>query len=95
MGVRFSPLKAFFPTADEVRAADPDRLVETLLRHLKLRRGVHQPIGGFNRGYYIALMEGKPRFLGGQIPTQPQYGDRQPEVSRRMQEAWNSAALTG
>jgi len=97
MGMRFSPLRTFFPIADQVLAADPDRLDETLLRHLKAYEGggtVHQQ-GGFNRDYYIALMEGKPRFLGGQLPTQPEYGDRQPQVSSRMQEAWNSAALKG
>ena len=54
MGMRFSPLKTFFPTADQVLAADPDRLGETLLRHLKTYEGcgtVHQSVGGFNRDY--------------------------------------------
>jgi|SRR5579863_3063306 len=97
MGFRFSPLKAFFPTADQVLAADPSRLDETLLRHLKTYEGggtVHQ-LGAFNRDYYVALIEGKPMFLDGQLPTQPEYGDRQQQVSRLMREAWNSVVLKG
>jgi uncharacterized protein (TIGR02391 family) len=39
-------------------------------------------------------MEGKPRYLG-TVPTQPEYEDRQPQVSHRMQETWNSAVLKG
>ena len=64
MGMRFSPLKKFFPSPDEVLVADRDRLDEILLQHLKTYEGggtVHQPVGGFNRDYYIAVMEGKPR----------------------------------
>jgi hypothetical protein len=75
MGVRFSPLRTFFPSADEVMVADRDRLGETLLRHLKTYEGggmVHWPVGGFNRDYYIAIMEGKPGYLG-QLPTHPEY----------------------
>jgi uncharacterized protein (TIGR02391 family) len=93
--LRFSPLTAFFPTADEVLAADPDRLTETLLRHLKTYEGggtVHQPIGQFNRDYYIRVMEGTAKGLG-PLPTTPEYEDKQPQVSRRMREAWNSAVL--
>ena len=97
MGMRFSPLKAFFPTPEEVLAADQDRLGETLLQHLKTYEGggtVHQPVGGFNRDCYIALMEGQPRYLG-PLPTQPEYGDRQPQVSGRMHEAWHWAVRHG
>ena len=93
----FSPLKRFFPSADEVLVADRDRLDEILLQHLKTYEGggtVHQPIGGFNRDYYIAVMEGKPKYLG-TLPTQPEYGDKQPQVSRRMLEAWNSVVMKG
>ena len=86
MDMRFSPLKTFFPTADQVLAADPDRLSETLLRHLKTYEGggtVHQSAGGFNRDYYIRVMEGNARGLG-PLPTQPEYTDRQPQVSSRV-----------
>lgn len=97
MGMKFSPFKAFFPTADQVLAADPDRLVETLLRHLKTYEGggsVHQPVGGFNRDYYIRVMEGTARGLG-TLPAQPEYEGKQPQVSRRMQEIWNRAVIGG
>jgi hypothetical protein len=46
---RFSPMKAFYPTADVLLAADRDQLAETVLRHLKTYEGggtVHQPVGG-------------------------------------------------
>jgi uncharacterized protein (TIGR02391 family) len=83
-------MKAFFPTADELLAADRAHLAETVLRHLKTYEGggtVHQPVGGFNRDYYIAVMEAKPRYLG-TLPTQSEYGDKQSEVSGRVREAW-------
>jgi uncharacterized protein (TIGR02391 family) len=97
MGMKFSPLKRFFPSPDEVLVADLDRLDEILLQHLKTYEGggtVHQPVGGFNRDYYIAVMEGRPKYLGS-LPTEPEYGDRQPQVSRRMLEAWNSLVIKG
>jgi uncharacterized protein (TIGR02391 family) len=90
-------LKAFFSTPDQVLAADPDRIDETLLRHLKTYEGggtVHQPVGGFHRDYYIRVMEGNANGLGS-LPTQPEYAERQPQVSRRMREAWNSVVLKG
>jgi TIR domain len=95
--MRFSPLKAFFPTADDVIGAGLEYLGETFLRHLKTYEGggtVHQPVGGFNRDYYIGVMEGRQLGLG-PLPTQPEYADRQAQVSRRMQEAWNWAAIKG
>ncbi|SPE38133.1 hypothetical protein SBA3_2780037 [Candidatus Sulfopaludibacter sp. SbA3] len=39
-------------------------------------------------------MEGKPRYLG-PLPTQPEYGDGQPQMSPRMLEAWNSVVTKG
>lgn len=95
--MRFSPLKAFYPVADELLAADRDCLNATLLRHLKTYEGggtVHQPVGGFNREYYIGVMEGKSLNLG-QLPTQSEYGERQPQVSRRMREAWQRLVTQG
>lgn len=95
--LRFSPMKTFYPTGDELLAADRDQLAETVLRHLKTYEGggtVHQPVGGFNRDYYIAVMEGKPKYLG-PLPAQPEYGDKQPQVSRRIQEAWQRLVTAG
>jgi uncharacterized protein (TIGR02391 family) len=80
-----------------VLAADPDRLGEILLRHLKTYEGggtVHQPVGGFNRDYYVRVMDGTANGLG-PLPTQPEYGDRQPQVSRLMHEAWHWAVRNG
>jgi hypothetical protein len=88
MGQRFSPLKTFFPTADDVLTAERDTLDETVLRHLKTYEGggtVHQPVGKFNRDYYVRAMEGNVRGLGPGLPTQPEYGEEQPQVSRRIQ----------
>jgi hypothetical protein len=90
-------MKAFYPTADELLASDRDQLAETVLRHLKSYEGggtVHQPVGGFNRSYYIQTMDGTIRMLG-PLPTTPEYGDKQPQVSRRVQEAWQRLVTTG
>jgi hypothetical protein len=97
MKMRYSPLKAFFPGADEVLTADLNHIGETFLRHLKTYEGggtVHQPVGGFNRGYYIGVMEGHHLGLGS-LPNRPEYGEKQPQVSRRMHEAWNWAVMRG
>src|ERR1019366_6717837 len=72
--LRFSPMKAFYPTADELLAANQEQLAETVLRHLKTYEGggtVHQPVGGFSRAYYIQTMDGTIRGLGA-LPTTPE-----------------------
>src|ERR1700722_2745166 len=96
MKLKFSPMKTFYPTADALLAADRDQLAETVLRHLKTYEGggtVHQ-LGGFNRGYYVQIMDGTIRMLG-QLPTTPEYGDKQPQVSRRIHEAWQRLVTAG
>ncbi len=96
--MRYSPLKTFFPTADDVVEADVERRGETLLKQLKTYEGgrtVHQPTGGFNRGYYIGVMEGRSLGLGSGLPSQPEYAAQQPQVSRLMQESWNWAVTKG
>lgn len=98
MGQRFSPLKTLFPTADDVLTAHRDTLDETVLRHLKTYEGggtVHQPVGKFNRDYYVRAMEGNVRGLGPGLPTQPEYGEKQPQVSRRIQEALHRLTVKG
>ena len=95
--LRFSPMKAFYPTADELLAANQEQLAETVLRHLKTYEGggtVHQPVGGFSRAYYIQTMDGTIRGLGA-LPTTPEYGDKQPQVSSRIQEAWHRLEREG
>jgi hypothetical protein len=95
MSVRL--LKSFFSTPDELLATGLPRLGEVLLQHLKSYEGgrtVHQPIGGFNRMYFVQMMEGTARGLG-PTPTQAEYGARQPAVTRRMQEAWNWLVTNG
>jgi hypothetical protein len=96
--LKYSPMKAFYPTADELLAADGDQLAETVLRHLKTYEGgatVHQPVGGFNRSYYVRVMEGGTGHALAPLPNKPEYGERQPEVSRRIQEAWHRLVAKG
>ena len=98
MGQRFSPLKTFFATADDVLTAERGTLDETLLRHLKTYEGggtVHQPVGKFDRDYYVRAMEGNVSGLGPGLPTLPEYGEKQPQVSRRIQEALNRLTTKG
>lgn len=89
MAVRY--LKSFLPTADELLSLDLPKLGEILLLHLKSYEGgrtVHQ-MSGFNRQYFVAMMERKNIGLGPVPGNEPEYGDRQPEVTRRTLEAWN------
>jgi hypothetical protein len=46
-------------------------------------------MGGLNRLYFVQVMEGTARGLGTLQRNEPEYGAKQPEVTRRMQEAWN------
>lgn len=86
----FRSLKSFFPTADELLQQDLPILGDVLLKHLKSYEGlntVHQH-AGLNRGYFRAMLENRNVGLG-PLPKEPEYGNRQPEVTTRMMEAWN------
>lgn len=85
-------LKSFLPTPEELLALDLPALAEILLVHLHSWKGegkVSQPVGGLNRLYFVQVMEGTERGLGTVRRNEPEYGAKQPEVTRRMQEAWN------
>jgi len=86
----FRPLKSFFPTADELLQQDLPRLGRALLIHLKSYEGLNTvwQRAGLNRGYFRAMLENRNVGLGS-LPTEPEYGGRQPEVTARMMEAWN------
>ena len=86
----FRPLKSFFPTADELLQQDLPKLGGVLLTHLKSYKGlstVYQH-AGLHRGYFRAMLENRNIGLG-PLPKEPEYGTRQPEVTKRMMEAWN------
>jgi hypothetical protein len=85
-------LTSFLPTAEDVLACDLPKLGEILLVHLnswKGERKVWQPVGGLNRLYFIQVMEGTERGLGPARRNAPEYGAKQPAVTKRMTEAWN------
>jgi TIR domain len=86
----FRPLKSFFATADELLHQDLPRLGGVLLRHLKSYEGLNTVYqhAGLNRGYFRAMLENRNVGLG-PLPKEPEYGIRQPEVTKRMMEAWN------
>jgi|HubBroStandDraft_6_1064221.scaffolds.fasta_scaffold511824_1 uncharacterized protein (TIGR02391 family) len=89
-------MKTFYPTADQLLAADRDQLAETVLRHLKTYEGggtVHQ-YGGYNPDYYVRVMEGTANGLGS-LPIAPEYGDQQSLVSRRIREALHRLEMQG
>jgi hypothetical protein len=83
-------LKSFFPTADELLQQGLPTLGEVLLRHLKSYEGLNTVYqhAGLNRGYFRAMLENRNVGLG-PLPKEPEYGNRQPEVTIRMMEAWN------
>jgi hypothetical protein len=84
------PLKSFFPTADELLQEDLSALGGILLTHLKSYEGLNKVYqhAGLNRGYFRAMLENRDAGLG-PLPKEPEYGSRQPEVTKRMMEAWN------
>ena len=60
--------------------------------HLRSWKGegkIWQPTGGWNRLYFVQVMEGTERGLGPACRNEPEYGAKQPQVTRKMQEAWN------
>jgi len=83
-------LKSFFPTADGLLQQDLPTLGGVLLRHLKSYEGLNTVYqhAGLNRAYFRAMLENRNVGLG-PLPKEPEYGNRQPEVTRRMMEAWN------
>lgn len=86
----FRPLKSFFPTADKLLAQELPRLGEVLLQHLRSYEGLNTVYqhAGLNKGYFRAMLENRNVGLG-PLPPEPEYGNRQPEVTERMMEAWN------
>jgi hypothetical protein len=86
MAVR--PLRSFFPTADELLAADLPELGETLLMHLHSYEDRVKQHGRLYQGYLLAMLENRNVGLG-PLPPAPEYGARQPAVTRRVMEAWN------
>jgi len=84
----FRPLKSFLPTADDMVGADLPRLGEILLVHLNSYDGKVKQHGILNREYLRAMLENRNVGLGPQPPA-PEYGDRQPEVTRAVMEAFD------
>lgn len=86
----FRPLKSFFPTADELLRQDVPTLGRVLLIHLRSYEGLNTvyQYAGLNRGYFRAMLENRQVGLGS-VPMEPEYGVRQPEVTKRMMEAWS------
>jgi TIR domain len=86
----FLPLKSFFPTSDELLHQDLPTLGKVLLTHLKSYKGLNTVYqhAGLNRGYFRAMLENRSIGLG-TLPREPEYQSRQPEVTKRMMEAWS------
>jgi hypothetical protein len=85
------PLKSFLPTADDVLKADLPTLGEIVLQHLKSYEGLNTvwQHGGLNRGYFLGMLENRNMYLGVTMPKEPEYGNRQPEVTEAVMGAWN------
>jgi pyrimidine deaminase RibD-like protein len=86
----FRSLKSFFSTADELLRQDLPTLGAVLLTHLKSYEGLNTVYqhAGLNRGYFRAMLENRNVGLG-PLPKEPEFGIHQPEVTKRMMEAWN------
>ncbi len=84
----FRSLKSFFPTADELLAADLPHLGQILLVHLNSYEGQVKQNGRLYQGYLLAMLENRSVGLGPRLPGYD-FGAKQPEVTRRVMEAWN------
>ena len=78
----FRPLKAFWPTADELLREDLPTLGASLLTHLKSYQGLNTVYqhAGLNRGYFRAMLENRNVGLGS-LPPEP----NMETVNRRLQ----------
>ena len=81
-------LKSFLPTAGDVLGLDLPQLGEVLLAHLNSYEGRVKQNGRLNQGYLLAMLENRNVGLG-PLPKEPEYGAEQPDVTRRVMEAWN------
>ena len=96
MPVQF--FSSFLPTAEDVLKADLPRLSRILLIIVNSWEGsgtVYQSAGGINREYCIAMMEARNIGLGPLLQNQPEYGARQPEVTKRVREAFHWLETNG
>ena len=80
-------LKSFFPTADQLLAADLSHLGEVLLVHLNSYEGRVKQHGRLYLNHLLAILDNRNTGLG-PYPPGPEYGPRQPEVTPRVMEAW-------
>lgn len=87
MPTSFRPLNSFFPTADELLAAELPKLGETLLVHLNSYEGQVKQNGRLHRDYLLGMLENRNTGLG-QRPGGYDYGGQQAEVKNRVMEAW-------
>jgi hypothetical protein len=87
----FRPLSSFIPTADELLEIDLPRLGRILLLHLKSYEGLNTVMqnGRLNSNYFIAMLESRNVGLGPLPHKEPEYGARQPEITKALVEAWN------
>jgi hypothetical protein len=77
-------------TADDVVGLDLRTLGGILLRHLKSHEGQNKVYQNsrLNKGYLVAMLENRNIGLG-TLPKEPEYGSRQPDVTKAVMEAWN------
>ena len=90
-------LRTFIPNAEELLGLQLPKLGEILLLHLNSWKGEGKvwQMSGLNRLYFVQIMEGTARGLGPLPRQMPEYGAKQPEVTRKMQEAWNWLVRVG
>jgi hypothetical protein len=82
------PLKSFLPNADSLLSLDLPRLGAILLIHLNSYENRVKQSGLLNPVYLRGMLDNENMYLG-PMPKEPEYGARQPEVTRAVIEAWN------
>lgn len=87
----FLPLSSLIPNADELLRLDLPRLGRILLLHLKSYQGLNTVLqnGRLNRDYFIAMLENRNVGLRPLPHKEPEYGAKQPDVTKALVEAWD------
>jgi len=95
--MHLSPLKSVFPTAEELLNADEQALAMGVLEYIEKNKDVSPmwQIGQLSKHNFRALVSNDKSVPIGLSQTQPEYGDRQPEVADAVMGAFDWLVFNG
>jgi uncharacterized protein (TIGR02391 family) len=91
------PLKSIFATADEILGSDEEPLAMGVLEYIEKNKDVSAmwQIGQLSKTNFRAIVSNDERVPIGLSQTQPEYGDRQPEVAEAVMGAFDWLVFNG